>query len=159
MTHRLCFTNFQRERGEDRKYVCCSRTKKIRASPKTPAGVACEQQTYFRFFRRERSDDRKCVCCSQASISSGREEIRAPLETPVGRLCFHGGRFAAERNIFSKCLLTYWRLLAVFTFKFSSEELRGFKFKKRAKFKNVRRRSALNVFSFNDSRYFMNAVE
>ena len=76
-----------------------------------------------------------------------------------GRLCFHCGRFAAERNIFSRCLSTYRRLLAVFTFKFSSEELRGFKFRKRATFKNVRRRSALNVFSFNESRYFMNAVE
>ena len=49
--------------------------------------------------------------------------------------------------------------IAVFTFKFSSEELKGFKFKKRATLKNVKRRSALNVFSFNASRYFMNAVE
>ena len=46
-------------------------------------------------------------------------------------LCFHYGRFAADLNIFSRCLLTYRRLLAVFTSKFSSEELRGFKFKKR----------------------------
>ena len=88
-----------------------------------------------------------------------REKSAKDGESLRGRLCFQCGRFAAERNIFSRCLLTYRRLLAVFTFKFSSEELRGFKFKKRATFKNVRRRSALNVFSFNDSRYFMNAVE
>ena len=99
-------------------------------------------------------------CNSQAIISSGREEIRAPLKTPAGEAaCFHCGRFAAERDIFSWCLLTYRRLLAVFTFKFSSEELRGFKLKERATLKNVRRRSALNVFSINDSRYFINAVE
>ena len=30
-----------------------------------------------------------------------------------GRLCFHYGRFAAELNFFSRCLLTYRRLLAV----------------------------------------------
>ena len=51
-------------------------------------------------------------------------------------------------------------ITSCFTSKFSSEELRGLKFKKRATFKNVRRRSASNVpFSFNDSRYFMNTVE
>ena len=50
-------------------------------------------------------------------------------------------------------------IASCFTSKFSSEELRGLKFKKRATFKNVRRRSALNVFSFTDSRYFMNTVE
>ena len=90
----------------------------------------------------------------------GGEEIRVPLETPAGEAMFSLWSIA-ERIIFPWCLLTYRRLLAVFTFtcKFSSEELRGFKFKKRATFKNVRRRSALNVFSFNDSRYFMNAVE
>ena len=41
------FTNFRRERSDDRKYVCCSQAKKIRAPLKTPAGVTCEQQTYF----------------------------------------------------------------------------------------------------------------
>ena len=85
-----------------------------------------------------------------------RPEIRLPFPRNA---CGGGYVFAAERNTFSKCLLTYRRLLTVFTFKFRWEELRGFKFKKRATFKNVRRRSALNVFSFNDSRYFMNAVE
>ena len=89
----------------------------------------------------------------------GGKKYQLPWKRLRGRLCFHCGRFAAKWNIFCRCLLTYRRLLAVFTFKFSSEELRGFKFKKRATLKNVKRRSALNVFSFNDSRYFMNAVE
>ena len=89
----------------------------------------------------------------------GGKKYELPQKRLRGRLCFHCGRFAAERNIFSRCLLTSRRLLAVFTFKYSSEELRAFKFKKRATLKNVSRRSALNLFSFNDSRYFMYAVE
>ena len=33
---------------DDLKCICCSQAKEIRAPLKTPAGVACEQQTYFR---------------------------------------------------------------------------------------------------------------
>ena len=83
------FTNFQRERSDDRKYVCCSQTKEIRADAKKrlrglPANSRRPSGRRFFIFRRDRSDDRKYVCCSQASISSEREEIRAPLETPAG---------------------------------------------------------------------------
>ena len=165
------FTNFRRERSDDRKYVCCSQAKKIRAPLKTPAGVTCKQQTYFwssLLYFSEGEKRRPEIHLLFAGYyflgggggGGGGEEIRVPLETPAGEAMFSLWSIA-ERIIFPWCLLTYRRLLAVFTFtcKFSSEELRGFKFKKRATLKNVRRRSALNVFSFNDSRYFMNAVE
>ena len=159
MTHRLCFHELsegEKRRAERRLKKYEFPLKRLRGLPANSRRISgCR----FFIFRRERSDDRKYVCCSQASISSGREEIRVSLETPAGEAMFSLWSICCWAEHFFRCLLTYRRLLAVFTFKFSSEELRGFKFKKRATFKNVKRRSALNVFSFNDSRYFMNAVE
>ena len=49
------FTNFRRERSDDRKYVCCSQTEEIRAPLKTPAGEAIGS------FSNDDSDDNEDV--------------------------------------------------------------------------------------------------